>query len=340
MPRVIVDSETTLLDAARGGDHDAFRRLTEPFSREIHLHCYRMMGSLHDAEDLTQETLLRAWQRLDSFEGRSTFRAWLYRVATNACLNALDRRRREAPAITRTRLNGYRADDVPHLEPYPDVLLNGPARAENGDTPEARYELRESISLAFQVAIQLLPPRQRAVLILGDVLGFSPREMAGLMGSSVASVNSALQRARSAVRHNNGHRNAATAPAAVDEAERQMVERFVQAWERQDIDALVSLLTDDAVLVMPPLAIRVVGRAAIAEFFSTVPADGRLDQIRLVITAANGQPAFGTYLLDPATGVYQAYGVMVHTVEGDAITAITAFPGPSLFSAFDLPLSF
>lgn len=334
---LVDSSDGALLAAAGSGDSDAFQQLTEPLRREIHLHCYRMMGSLHDAEDLVQETLLRAWRRLDTFQGRSTFRAWLYRVATNACLNALDHKRREPPLATPARsANGFHSDVVPHLQPYPDVLLERSAAPDNeSPTPEARYELRESVSLAFQVAVQLLPPRQRAVLILGDVLGFSAREIADLIGSSVASVNSALQRARGAVRHSgNG-----TPHRETNGAGQRLVERFVHAWERDDIDGLVSLLTDAAVLTMPPDALSLVGRAAIAEFFSTVPAGGRIDQIRLVPTAANGQPALAGYHLDPATGIYHAAAIIVLTVDGHAISALTAFPDPSLFGFFGLPSS-
>jgi RNA polymerase sigma-70 factor (ECF subfamily) len=323
--------ETTLIIAARAGDHDAFRMLTEPYSREIHLHCYRMMGSLHDAEDLAQETLLRAWRGLHGFQGRSGFRSWLYRVATNACLNALDHRRRAPPPA---RSNGHGADAVPHLQPYPDSLLPGTDGLTNETlTPEARYELRESVSLAFQVAIQLLPPRQRAVLILGDVLGFTARETADLIGSTVPAVNSALQRARSTVLRNGSQ----TGGGPPDEDELSLVERFVEAWERSDINALIELLTDRALLTMPPESLRYVGRDAIAAFFSSLRADCRMEHTRFIITAANRQPALAGYRLDPATGVSYAHVIIVLTMDGPSISALTAFPDSSLFPSFGLP---
>jgi RNA polymerase sigma-70 factor (TIGR02960 family) len=323
------------LAGARHGDADAFRQLTDPLRRELLLHCYRMMGSLHDAEDLVQETLLRAWRRLDTFQGRSSFRAWLYRVATNTCLNALERRRREPPAAPQPHPSNAHADAVPHLQPYPDVLLGElDLLADTDPTPEARYELRESISLAFQVAIQLLPPRQRAALILSDVLGFAPAEIAGTLNTSVVAVNSALQRARAAVRR---HGEPVASLRPINAAGQQLAERFALAWEHADFDLLVSLLAEDAILTMPPQPVRVVGQREIAEFFTVGPICGKWQNIRLLATSANGQPAFAGYLLDPATGLYHAHGMMVLTLNAQAITAITGFADAALVGLFGLP---
>jgi RNA polymerase sigma-70 factor (ECF subfamily) len=320
-------AESALLAAARSGDEDAFRALTQPYARELHVHCYRMLGSLQDAEDALQETLLRAWRHLRRFEGRSSLRGWLYKIATNVCLTASERRRRE-PSAPDPRV------DVPHLSPYPDELLDQVDLAETN--PAIRYDLRESVQLAFLAAIQLLPPRQRAVLILRDVLGWSAREVADLLETTVGSVNSALHRGRESLERQRraGHLRAVKAPSG--DEERSLLRRYVEAWDSVDIEGLVSLLREDAVLWMPPEAARIDGSRPIGGFFATVPADGALDQIRLVMTRANRQPALAAYLWDEEAGVYRPYGLMVLTVDGDAIAEITGFPDPALFARFGL----
>jgi len=328
-------AEEALIAAARGGGETAFRTLIEPYARELHVHCYRMLGSLHDAEDAHQETLLRAWRHLGSFAARSSFRAWLYTIATNVCLTAA--KRRPPPALP---------DPSPHpvtpggelivLSPYPDTLLDEFPSDVAG--PAARYDLRESVQLAFLAAIQLLPARQRAVIILRDVLGWSAREVAELLGSSTQSVNSALQRARVTLdRRRADGRLRLDVVAPPDAVERSIVRRYMETWEAVDIDGLVALLREDAVMTMPPFPVLFRGRRAIADFFSTVPAGGELDQIRLLPTRVNRQPALAGYGLDPDSGVYGAYGVMVLTLDGDAIAEITGFADPTLFPLLGLP---
>ncbi len=321
-------AEETLLVAARGGDEQAFAALTTPYRRALHVHCYRMLGSFHDADDALQETLVRAWRGLDRYEPRASFGAWLYRIATNSSLSALERRRRlDADP-------GYE-EVAPYLQPYPDRLLDELPSRERG--AEAMVEERESVELAFLTATQLLPPRQRAVLVLRDVLGWSARETAETLGDSVASVNSALQRARGRLAQ---EREAGTfarehvpAPGGAEQA---VVRRFVEAWERVDIPGLVALLADDALLTMPPEPMRIVGAAEIGVFFETVPAGGFLDRIRLVPTRANGQPAVAAYL--GADGRFEAYGVMVFAMESGAIVGITGFADyPRLVPEFGLP---
>jgi RNA polymerase sigma-70 factor (TIGR02960 family) len=329
------------LTRARAGDEEAFRELTDPYRRELQLHCYRIVGSVQDAEDLLQETLLAAWRGLDGFEGRSSLRAWLYRIATNRCLNALRdaaRRPRELPPPPESPPEPpapTRQEEPIWLEPYPDVLLEGIPDLAPG--PEARYETRESIGLAFVAGLQHLPPRQRAVLVLRDVLGFKTTEVADILGSSDASVNSALQRARSALqaRLPAGERERAPLPRSA--AERALVGRFADAFEGGDVDGVVALLTDDAWLTMPPEPLEYQGPAAIAGFLSTVPAGGALDRFRLVATRANRQPAFACYLRDPVSPIARAYGLMVLTLEGDRVSAITGFPDTSVFPYFGLP---
>jgi RNA polymerase sigma-70 factor (ECF subfamily) len=314
-----------LLQAALAGGEPQFAQLVEPYLRELHLHCYRMLGSFHDAEDATQETLLRAWRFLHTFQGRGPLRAWLYRVATTTCLKMLRSgpRRRAAPHRD--------GPDVPQLEPYPDRLLDElPA---GGPDPAAVAERRESVALAFVVAMQQLTARQRAVLILRDVLGWSAAEVAKMLGTSVPAVNSALQRARAGLGRAlpPGRVSAASLPAQ----EREVLRRFMRAWQQCDLDALAALLRDDAVLHMPPLPRPYVGREAIARFFGTVPADGHLDRVRLVASRANGHPAVAAYMPD-GLGTYRAYGMMVLVVVDDAIQAIAGFQDASLFDAFGL----
>jgi RNA polymerase sigma-70 factor (ECF subfamily) len=322
-----------LLVAAAGGDEQAFRRLTEPHRRPLHLHCYRMLASVHDADDALQETLLRAWRGLGRYEPRSPLSAWLHAIATNVCLTALARRerRRELPAAAVGEAAW--SERLLHLEPYPDRLLDELGSA--SPDPETLYARREAVELAFVTAVQLLPPKQRAVLILREVLGWSAKETAGALGDSVAAVNSALQRARASLDRVQSLGAPRHLPAGGDR-DRALLERFMDAWDAVDVDAIVRLLTQDALMTMPPAPMHVRGAGAIGEFFATVPADGRLEEIRLVPTAANRQPALAAYL-QAADGVHRAYGVMVFAFEGGAISGIVGFADASLFDRFGLP---
>ncbi len=324
------------LSRARAGDEDAFRELIDPYRRELQLHCYRILGSLQDAEDAMQETLLAAWRGLEGFEGRASLRAWLYRIATNRCLNALrDRRRRpqEVPSMVEPPEPTRRVEPM-WLEPYPDVLLEGLVDTAPG--PEARYETRESVGLAFVAALQRLPPRQRAALVLRDVLGFHRAEVAEMLGSSEASVKGALQRARTTLdeRLPPGGRERAPLPGSA--RERELVGRFAAAVERGDTECVVSLLTDDALLTMPPQPLEYQGRAAIAAFLRH-RAELRGATLRVVQTRANTQPAFGCYLPDAHAAVARPYGLIVLTLEGNAVAAITWFADTSVFRNFGLP---
>jgi len=280
-------------------DGDAFRELTEPHRGELRVHCYRMLGNLHDAEDVLQETMLAAWQGIAGFEGRASMRTWLYRIATNRCLNKRRSRRAKEWDIPGVELpEPSRFGEVVWLEPFPDALL-----------PEESYERRESISLAFVTALQTLPPRQVAVLILRDVLGFHADEVAGMLDTTVDSVKSALKRARAGLPQ--PPRKAATEEGAT-------VAKFVRAWEAADVDALVELLTDDAFIAMPPMPYEYVGREAVARFCAGLFAAGR--RFRLVPTRANGQPAFVVHL---RTG--EVVGLYVLTLDGGRISAMTRF---------------
>jgi len=314
-----------LLQAALAGDKVGFELLVEPHVRELHLHCYRMLGSFHDAEDAMQETLLRAWRHLHTFEGRAPLRAWLYRIATTTCLKMLGSAQRRRVAA---RPDGA---DVPYLEPYPDRLLDD--LPHDGLDPAAVAEQRESVALAFVVALQQLTARQRAVLVLREVVGWSAAEVAELLETSVPAVNSALQRARAGL----GRALPPTVSArSLPAQEQDVLRRFMLAWQRRDIQGLAALLREDAVLHMPPQSMRYLGREQVASFFGAVPADGRLDRIRLMATRANGQPALAAYL-PAADGAYRAYGVMVLVMAEDGIQAITGFQDASLFDAFGLP---
>jgi RNA polymerase sigma-70 factor (TIGR02960 family) len=324
------------LSRARGGDEEAFRELVDPYRRELQLHCYRMLGSVQDAEDLLQETLLAAWRGLEGFEGRSSLRAWLYRIATNRCLNALrDRRRRprtvepmaEPPEPTR------RSEPL-WLEPYPDAMLDTVADAAPG--PEARYELKEAVSLAFVAALQHLPPRQRAALVLRDALGFRSAEVADMLETSEAAAKGALQRARAALETRLPARDAERAPLPRSARERELIGRFAKAVESGDVDRVVALLTGDAWLTMPPQPFEYQGHAAIASFLRDRAAlRGR--PLRLAPTRANGQPAFGCYLPDAERAIGRPYGLMVLTIRGDRISAITWFGDHGVFPHFGLP---
>jgi RNA polymerase sigma-70 factor (ECF subfamily) len=325
--------------AAVAADPKLFERLAEPYRRELRLHCYRMLGSFHEAEDLVQETYLRAWRGIDGFDGRGPFRGWLYRIATNACLNALATRasaRRvlpEALGAPADRMpEGEPATEIAWLEPYPDLGLEGIADTTAG--PEARYEMREAVQLAFVAAIQHLPPRQRAVLLLCDVIGWSAGETSRLLDASVASVNSALQRARStlAKQFPDGRPAARAAP---DHGQRVLLDRYVRAWGDADLDGFVALLRDDAHYSMPPWRQWYRGRAAIRGFFGS--AWRHYGGFRLVPTAANRQPAFGLYSRAKNGSDWRAHSIQLLLLRGDAIAAVTSFKDADLFAAFDLP---
>jgi RNA polymerase sigma-70 factor (TIGR02960 family) len=325
-----------LVTRARAGDGAAFDELTRPYRAELQVHCYRMLGSFQDAEDALQDTLLSAWQGLGGFEGRASLRTWLYRIATNRCLNALRSAARrpakewDVPGVhppEPTRLG-----EIAWLEPYPDALLPGAATAP--PAPDAVYEDRESISLAFVTALQVLPPRQLAVLVLRDVLGFHASEVAGILESSVDSVNSALKRARATLALKLAPTAArAQAPAARSPAEEAIVARFVAAYESADLDALLALLTDDVFVSMPPLPFEYLGRAAAARFFGSIFSAGR--RFDLVPTRANGQPAGGAYVR-AAAGVSHSAGLFVLTLAGDRICALTRFES-TVLPSFGLP---
>jgi len=324
------------LSRARAGDEEAFRELIDPYRGQLQLHCYRILGSVHEAEDLLQETLLAAWRGLELFDGRSSLRAWLYRIATNRCLNALrDKRRRPrtVEAIAELPEPTRRGEPI-WLEPYPDALLDSVADASPG--PAARYELKEAVGLAFVAALQHLPPRQRAVLVLRDVLGFRAREVAGMLETSEVAVKGALQRARSALERRlpAGDRERVLLPRSA--RERELVGRFADAVESGDVDWVVTLLTDDAWLTMPPQPFEYQGHAAIAHFLRDRAAR-RGRPLRLAPTRANGQPAFGCYLPDAETAIAHPYGLMVLTLGGDRISAITWFGDSSVFPHFGLP---
>ena len=327
-----------LISRARAGDGDAFRELTEPHRRELQVHCYRMLGSFADAEDALQDTLLAAWQGLAGFEGRASLRTWLYRIATNRCLNTLrsaSRRPAREWNIPEVELpEPTRLGEVVWLEPFPDALLDGATGVPPG--PEARYEQTESISLAFVTALQVLPPRQLAVLILRDVLGFHANEVAGMLDSTVESVTSALKRARASLqRRLPPAAGREPPPAGHSPVEDAIVAKFVSAYESADLDALVALLTDDVFMSMPPVPLEYEGRDVVARFCAGIFRSGR--KFELVRTRANGQPAFGAYLRAP-TGISHGTGLFVLPLAGDRICAMSRFDN-SVFPWFGLPRS-
>lgn len=335
------------LDAARQGDSRRFGELTEPFRRELQLHCYRILGSLHEAEDMVQETLLRAWKKLGTYEGRASFRAWLYKIATNACLDALDRRRGRrllpmelGPAADPHAPVAPPSTEFIFLEPLPDEWLGD----ESSLDPEARYTQSESVSLAFLTALQALPPRQRAVLILRDVLDFSASETAEVLELTVPSVNSALHRARTSLSQRyHGLEVQVLLRLNTDERTQSLLDHFVKAWESADMEGLVALLKEDAALAMPPSPAWYRGRQAIGVFVAaTVFSEGGMfggkasQRWRLLRTNANAAPAYVIYLRTE-TDRYQAFGVHVLECEGDRLSQITSFIDPSLPSRFGFP---
>jgi RNA polymerase sigma-70 factor (TIGR02960 family) len=328
---------TDLITRARGRDADAFRELTEPYRRELQVHSYRMLGSLQDAEDVLQETLLAAWQGLGEFEGRASIRTWLYRIATNRCLNALRSASRrpakewDIPGVEPPEPT--RRSDVVWLEPYPDALLEGAIDVPLG--PEARYEQTEAISLAFVTALQVLPARQRAVLILREVLGYHANEVADMLDTTVESVNSALKRARASLERRVppiGERE--PPPPVGSPAEQELAAKFARTWESGDVDGLVAMLTDDVRVAMPPIPLEYLGRDAATRFLASLLPARRHE---LVPTRANGQPAFGAYLR-VRTGIRHGTGLFVLTLTGDRICAMTRFDSDVL-PWFGLPRS-
>ena len=336
---------TDLIARAGAGDHNAFRNLVQGHSHELQVHCYRILGSLQDAEDALQETLVSAWRNLGDFGQRSSLRTWLYKIATNRCLSMLradSRRPRIAPPLPEATLPEPTGagDAPPWLEPYPDVLLDHLVDQRPG--PEARYETTEAISLAFITALQLLPPRQRAALVLRDVLGYHAAEVAQMLGTTQEAVSSALKRARATVDNHLADSSSTgssgtgrPAPQPDTAAEHRLVGRFTDALERADLDALIGLLVTDVRLSMPPAMLEYRGIESAQRFFAAVTfRPGRA--YRVVSTRANGQPAFGLYLADPTAGVYRAYCLLVITTGGDHITAITGFAS-EVMTRFGLP---
>jgi RNA polymerase sigma-70 factor, ECF subfamily len=333
-------NERQLLEEARAGDEHAFARLVESHRGALHAHCYRMLGSVHEAEDALQEALLSAWRGLARFEGRSSFRSWLYAIATNACLRAIERRPKRvlpidyAPAADPHDGPGEPLVASVWVEPYPDERLG----LEGGLAgPEARYEQRESVELAFIAALQHLPARQRAVLILRDVLGFSAREVAGALETTPTGVDSALQRAHKAVDERLPEQSQQpTLRSLGDERVGRLVEDYMDAWERGDVDALVAMLTEDATMAMPPLPTWYLGREAVAAFLRGWPLAGEL-RSRLVPVRANGQLAFGHYVWDAQKGSFVPHGINVLTLRGARIEGITTFLTPGALATFGLP---
>ncbi len=316
------------LEAARKGDETAFARLVEPYRGPLHAHCYRMLGSAYDADDALQETLLRAWRGLGRFQGRSSLKSWLYTIATNTCLTQIERRpKRVLPVDFGPATDPHDGPGTPQIEsvwvePYPDEQLSvedGPAG------PEARYELRESVELAFIVALQHLPATQRAVLILREVLGFSAAEVAETLETTIASVNSALQRARKAVSERVPEQSQqANLRALGDEALRDLVSTYADAWERNDVETVVAMLSEDAAISMPPLASWFGPRDVFARFLALFPLSGAW-KWKTRVTTANGQPAIGFYAWDDDAGTHLPFALNVLTLKGDKVSDVVAF---------------
>jgi RNA polymerase sigma-70 factor, ECF subfamily len=350
---VVTTDERELLEAARTGDERAYRDLVEPHHRGLHAHCYRMLGSVQDAEDALQDGMLRAWRGLPRFEGRSSVRSWLYKITTNACLDLIARRPKRVLPID------YGPPADPHddiakplvesvwIEPYPDALVD-PGEQMLG--PEARYEQRESVELAFVAALQNLPAKQRGVLILREVLGFSAAEVADMLDTTVQSVNSALQRARKAVDERlPAESQQATLRALGDKEIEELVETYMRAWEAGDVETIVAMLSEDVTLAMPPMPTWFRGREGVTGFLTQIAfADqerrrqlvsfaGEQRRVRLVPTRANGQPAFAAYYWNDDAGAYVPRALQVLTLRNDEIIDITGFADPALLRPFDLP---
>jgi RNA polymerase sigma-70 factor (ECF subfamily) len=326
------------LAAALAGDTAAFALLTEPFRKELLTHCYRMLGSLEDAEDQVQESLLRAWRRLPTYEGKGSLRAWLYRIATNACLDLLAQRSKRSlpvelsPPADPSTPPGPFTDEQMWIQPYPDEWL-----APVETSPEARYESRESISFAFLIALQELPARQRCALILGDVLDWQAVEIAGVLNSSISAVNSLLHRARTTLRHHYPRKKPGIFHLT-EERQKQLLERYLVAWEAADVDGIVAMLTEEATFPMPPLPSWYQGRAAIREFIlATSLAGEAVGRWRLLPIHANGLPGFGFYLWEAKAGEYLPFALQVLSFAGELLSDVTTFGNPQLFPAFNLP---
>jgi RNA polymerase sigma-70 factor (ECF subfamily) len=328
-----------VLEAARRGDEEAFRQLVEPHRRELHAHCYRMLGSLQDAEDALQETLLRAWRGLGGFRGEKPLRPWLYRIATNTALDVVAKRPKRVVHLDEP---AWHPDDGPGtplaesiwIDPYPDEHLG---LADGYAGPEARYEQRESVELAFIAALQHLPARQRAVLILREVLGFSAREVAQSLDTTAVSVNSALQRARKTITKELPERSQqATLRSLGDDGLRALVERYVAAWESRNVDAMIALLVDEATFAMPPFPCWFAGRENVVAFVSRFR-----PTLRHVVTRAGGQPAIAWYIFDAERQAYLPASIEVLTLDEGRVQAITAFAAAEeLFPRFGLPAEF
>ena len=333
-------NEAGRVAAALAGDQNEFGDLVEPYRHELRVHCYRMLGSLHEAEDMVQETFLRAWRRLETYAGRASLRAWLYRIATNACLDALEKRPRRTLPVRSQPPADPSAPPAPPLteliwlEPFPDDLLD-----DVEPTPEARYALHESITLAFLTALQLLPPRQRAVLIMHDVLDWDASEAAESLDMTVSAVNSALHRARVALNKNYSAEPLVNLKLA-DPATRTLLDRYVETWEQADVPGLLALLREDVMVSMPPSPTWYSGRAALGTVAEAMifAGEGR-GRFRLKPTRANGQPAFGFYRRDEATGIYRAESIQVISLDDRAarLTTLTSFFDAGLFAHFGLP---
>ncbi len=345
-PKHPVRNEADLLAAARGGDARQFGELAEPYRRELQVHCYRILGSVHEAEDMVQETMFKAWKHIGSYEGRASFRSWLYKIATNTCLDFLDTRpsRRQlphqiAPAADPDAAIAPPSSELLWLEPLPDEWLEDTTAI----NPEARYSQYEGISFSFLTALQVLPPRQRAVLILRDVLDFSAQETAEVLGLSLSSVTSALHRARKSLgRHHHGGIPDWPGNPAGDEKSKQLLDGFVQAWQAADVNSLVALLKQDAILAMPPSPSWYQGRAAIRQFLArtTFGQDGMFpgpaaNRWRLIPVRANAAPGFAVYLRDERN-IYQAFGILLPERQDDQLSKIMHFIDPTLPSRFGL----
>jgi len=334
--------EALLLATARQGDHDAFKHLTEPYRRELLVYGYRLLGSLQDAEDLTQETLVRAWTRLASFAGRSSFRAWLYKIATNAGLNMLAHAsRRSLPLHTSSPARATTPSHPLITEPIWFEPLLDAQIADVSATPEALYSLRESVSLAFMVALHGLPPHQRAALILRDVLDWHATEVAEFLEISVPAVNSALQRARATLtkRYHPIGLESIEAPALTPPLQ-ALLDRYLQAWEANDMSALIALLKEDATFSMPPRPQWYLGRDAIGRFFQMAVFTQVAGEWRLALTSANAQPACVLYRLNPSTSTYSYFGLMILTIDGASIASSIAFVDPALGERYGLMREF
>jgi RNA polymerase sigma-70 factor (ECF subfamily) len=337
-------TEHDLLAAARDGDGDAFGRLVDPYRGQLRAHCYRMLASVHDAEDAVQETLLRAWRGVARFEGRSSLRSWLYTIATNVCLRVIERRPKRVlpidygPSSADPHTDpGQPMTESVWIEPYPDERLQ---IADGLAGPDARYEQRESVELAFIAALQHLPAQQRAVLILRDVLGYSGAEAADMLDTNPDAVYSALQRAHKVVEERLPEQSQqATLRSLGDERLREIVENYVDAWERRDVDGLAAMLANDAALTMPPVPTWFRGREVVATFLRGYPL-GVGGAWRVVTTRANGQPAFGHYRWDDEADAFVARTIALLTLDHDRIVEITAFRDPRLFRWFGLPDEF